>query len=83
MFVQKSEGFRDDLSGGAIADFVIEACANSGFLLDVLHQCGSQNVQLVIVESLENWSVARSLFTLLPGPMPLLKQWVKVTCASL
>ncbi|KAI9176721.1 hypothetical protein LWI28_006369 [Acer negundo] len=80
MFVQKSEGFHDDLSEGAIADFVNEACANSAFLLDVLHQCGSQNVQLVIVESLENWSVAGSLFTLLPGPMPLLKQWVKIQC---
>ncbi|KAK0589698.1 hypothetical protein LWI29_017484 [Acer saccharum] len=80
MFVQKSEGFHDDLLEGAIGDFVNEACANSAFLLDVLHHCGSQNVQLVIVESLENWSVAGSLFTLLPGPMSLLKQWVKIQC---
>ncbi|KAK2664690.1 hypothetical protein Ddye_003264 [Dipteronia dyeriana] len=80
MFVQKSEGFHDDLSENVIADFVNEACANSAFLLDVLHHCGSQNVQPVIVESLENWSVAGSLFTQLPGPMPLVKQWVKIQC---
>ncbi|KAL5787518.1 hypothetical protein ACOSP7_004467 [Xanthoceras sorbifolium] len=80
MFVQKSEGFHDDLSEGAIADFVNEAIAKTVFLSDVLHHCGSQKDQLVIIESLENWSLAGSLFTMLPGPMPLVKQWVKIEC---
>ncbi|KAJ0007712.1 hypothetical protein Pint_29731 [Pistacia integerrima] len=80
LFIQKSEGSLHDLSEGAIVDFVNEACTRSAFLLEVLHQSGSHEMKKVIVESLENWSVAGNLFRVLPGPMPLVKNWVKIVC---
>ncbi|XP_058007009.1 separase isoform X2 [Hevea brasiliensis] len=81
MFVNNSskQGI-GDVSEEYILDFVMEACMRNAFLLDVLSQCGSLKVKKIIVNSLENWSVAECLFTRLPGPMPLVKQWVKIEC---
>jgi separase len=81
MSMQKSEGFVGDLSEDAILDFVTEACNQTVFLLDVLHKSGSLKVKKIIVNSLENWSVAEDLFRRLSGPVPLVKQWVKVASA--
>ena len=78
MFLQKQDGSNDDLSEDAIVNFVNESCTRSAFLLNVLHQSDSHKVKRVIVESLENWSVAANLFTRLPAPRSLVKQWVKV-----
>ncbi|XP_062077222.1 separase isoform X2 [Humulus lupulus] len=61
----------------SIINFVNESCTKTAFLLEVLHQCDSNKMKKVIAESLENWSVAANLFSKLPGPMPLVKQWVK------
>lgn len=83
MFECKSDGSHGELSEGAIVDFVNEACTRSAFLLDVLHHSGSQKMEKVILESLENWAIAANLFSMLPGLKPLVKQWVKVTCESL
>ncbi|KAK9290720.1 hypothetical protein L1049_008894 [Liquidambar formosana] len=80
MFVEKSKGFHDDLSEATIVDFVTEACAKSAFLLDVLHQCASHKVNRVIVDCLENWSVAGNFFKRLPSPIALVRQWVKIEC---
>ncbi|XP_044490537.1 separase-like isoform X4 [Mangifera indica] len=80
MFIQKSEGSLHDLSEGAIVDFVNEACTRSAFLLEVLHQSNSHKMKKVIVQSLENWSVVYTLFRRLPGPMLLVKNWVKIVC---
>lgn len=75
-----SDGFHGGMTEGAIVDFVNEACTRSAFLLDVLHHRGSQKMEKVIVDSLENWSIAAILFKTLPGPLPLVKQWVKIEC---
>lgn len=80
--MQKSEGFVGDLSEDAILDFVTEACNQTVFLLDVLHKSGSLKVKKIIVNSLENWSVAEDLFRRLSGPVPLVKQWVKMQCEN-
>lgn len=77
-----SDGFHGGMTEGVIVDFVNEACTRSAFLLDVLHHRGSQKMEKVIVDSLENWSIAAILFKTLPGPLPLVKQWVKVTYDS-
>lgn len=82
MSMQKSEGFVGDLSEDAILDFVTEACNQTVFLLDVLHKSGSLRVKKIIVNSLENWSVAEDLFRRLSGPVPLVKQWVKMQCEN-
>ncbi|KAJ4717002.1 putative Separase [Melia azedarach] len=80
MFECKSDGSHGELSEGAIVDFVNEACTRSAFLLDVLHHSGSQKMEKVILESLENWAIAANLFSMLPGLKPLVKQWVKIEC---
>ncbi|XP_011008695.1 PREDICTED: separase [Populus euphratica] len=82
MSMQKSEGFAGDLSEDAILDFVTEACNQTVFLLDVLHKSGSLRVKKIIVNSLENWSIAEDLFRRLSGPVPLVKQWVKMQCEN-
>ncbi|XVE94021.1 hypothetical protein REPUB_Repub01dG0244400 [Reevesia pubescens] len=79
MFTHK-KGIDDHLSEDAISDLITDACARSAFLLEVLHACGNLKVKRIIVESLENWSTAENLFRQLPGPMPLIKQWVKIQC---
>lgn len=77
MFIhKKSSG--DHLSEDVVRDLVTDACTRSAFLLEVLHACGNLKVEKIIVESLENWSALENLFRQLPGPMPLIKQWVKV-----
>ncbi|KAG8650212.1 hypothetical protein MANES_07G013200v8 [Manihot esculenta] len=80
MFMNKTNGLTDDLSEDLILDFVMEACTRTSFLLDVLSQGGIPKVKKMMVYSLESWSVAEDLFTRLPGPMPLVKQWVKIEC---
>ncbi|XP_010245919.1 PREDICTED: separase isoform X3 [Nelumbo nucifera] len=78
-FMGKQEGSHD-LSEDAVKDFVNETCAKSAFLLDVLYQCGSPDVDESIVDSLLNWSIAGNLLKGLNGPMSLVKQWVKIIC---
>uniref|UniRef100_A0A2N9IGR6 separase n=1 Tax=Fagus sylvatica TaxID=28930 RepID=A0A2N9IGR6_FAGSY len=80
IFVQKPKGLDVDLSEDAIIEFVNEACTRSAFLLDVLHQCDSHKVKRTIAEILEDWSVPGKVFEMLPGPVPLVKQWVKMEC---
>ncbi|GMY05223.1 separase isoform X2 [Fagus crenata] len=80
IFVQKPKGLDGDLSEDAIIEFVNEACTRSAFLLDVLHQCDSHKVKRTIAEILEDWSVPGKVFEMLPGPVPLVKQWVKMEC---
>ncbi|XP_020532873.1 separase isoform X2 [Jatropha curcas] len=80
MFMSKSKGLIGDHSEDAIIDFVTETCTRTAFLLDILYQCGSHKVKKIIVNSLENWSVAEDLFRRLPAPMTLVKQWVKIVC---
>lgn len=82
IFVQKPKGLDGDLSEDAIIEFVNEACTRSAFLLDVLHQCDSHKVKRTIAEILEDWSVPGKVFEMLPGPVPLVKQWVKVSSES-
>ncbi|XP_017971182.1 PREDICTED: separase isoform X3 [Theobroma cacao] len=79
MFTHK-KGFDDNLSEDAIRGLITDACTRSAFLLEVLHVCGNLKVKRIIVESLENWSLAENLFRQLPGPIPLIKQWVKIQC---
>ena len=78
MYSQKTEGSNNDFSEDSVINFVNESCAKTAFLLDVLHQCDSHKVKRITAESLENWSAAENLFRKLPGPMSLVKQWVKV-----
>ncbi|PPD67278.1 hypothetical protein GOBAR_DD35847 [Gossypium barbadense] len=79
MFIhRKSSG--DHLSEDVVRDLVTDACTRSAFLLEVLHACGNLKVEKIIVESLENWSALENLFRQLSGPMPLIKQWVKIQC---
>ncbi|KAK8567876.1 hypothetical protein V6N12_006446 [Hibiscus sabdariffa] len=73
------KSFDYHLSEDAIRDLV-DACSRTAFLLEVLHACGKLKVERIIVESLENWSTLENLFTQLSGPMPLIKQWVKIQC---
>ncbi|PON60261.1 Peptidase C50, separase [Parasponia andersonii] len=82
LFLQKSEGSSGDFSEDSIINFVNESCAKTAFLLDVLHQCDGHKVKKIVAESLENWSVAANVFNKLPGPMSLVKQWVKIACKS-
>lgn len=65
----KSEGFHNDLSEADIIN-----------LLDVLQHCSCHKVNRVIVDSLENWSVAVKLFKRLPNPTIFVRQWVKIRC---
>ena len=76
---QKPKGLEGDISKDAIIEFVNEACTRSAFLLDVLHQCDSHKVKRTIAEVLEDWSVPGEVFEILSGPVPLVKQWVKVS----
>ena len=79
IFVQKPKGLEGDISKDAIIEFVNEACTRSAFLLDVLHQCDGHKVKRTIAEVLEDWSVPGEVFEILSGPVPLVKQWVKVS----
>ncbi|GMI95423.1 EXTRA SPINDLE POLES, RADIALLY SWOLLEN 4, homolog of separase, HOMOLOGY OF SEPARASE 1 [Hibiscus trionum] len=79
MFTQKTSS-DDHLSKDALRDLVSDACTRTAFLLEVLHACGNRKVKKIIAESLENWSILENLFGQLAGPMPLIKQWVKIQC---
>ncbi|KAK9167645.1 hypothetical protein Scep_002836 [Stephania cephalantha] len=70
----------DDLSEETIVGFVTDGCAKSATHLDVLHQCGSSEMNAAIVHSLINWSLAANLFESLSAPRLLVKQWVKIIC---
>lgn len=78
MFSHKPDMSSVDLSEDAIVDFVHETCTRSAFLLNAICECNMDKVKSIIVESLENWFVAANTFSKLPGPMSLVKQWVKV-----
>ena len=78
IFLEKSKGLHSDLSEDAITDFVIEACKESSFLLEIVHQFDSGKGKSIVVSSLENWSAVANLFNMLPSPTALVKQWVKV-----
>ncbi|OMO77130.1 Kinetochore protein Ndc80 [Corchorus capsularis] len=80
MFTDKKKHFDNDLSEDAIRDLITDACTTSAFLLEVLHASGNLKVKRIMAESLENWAAAENLFKLLPGPMPLIKQCVKIEC---
>lgn len=79
MFEHTSQESQEDLSEEAITNFVTESCTRCAFFLDVLHQCGDHKIKKVIVGCLENWCMAGNLFTRVPAPMPIVKQWIKVT----
>lgn len=78
MLTQKSNDFNGDCSEEQVVNFITEACARTAFVLDVLDQCESHKVKNIILESLEKWSVAENLLGVLPGPISLVKKWVKV-----
>ncbi|CAL8997984.1 unnamed protein product [Prunus brigantina] len=80
MFEHKIKVPQVDLSEDAIVDFFDDCCKRSAFLLDVLNQLQSHDVKRTILESFENWSIAANLFQRLPGPLSLVKQWVKMEC---
>ncbi|OMO79315.1 Peptidase C50, separase [Corchorus capsularis] len=80
MFTDKNKHNDNDLSEDAIRDLITDACTTSAFLLEVLHASGDLKVKRIMAESLENWAAAENLFKPLPGPMPLIKQWVKIEC---
>ncbi|XP_030513656.2 separase isoform X1 [Rhodamnia argentea] len=69
----------DGLTRDAIND-INEACTRTAFYLDVLHQCGGDKVNIECIGALKNWSMAMDLVRGLPGPLPLVKQWVKIQC---
>ncbi|XP_021889373.1 separase isoform X3 [Carica papaya] len=78
MFEHTSQESQEDLSEEAITNFVTESCTRCAFFLDVLHQCGDHKIKKVIVGCLENWCMAGNLFTRVPAPMPIVKQWIKI-----
>ncbi|XP_043718262.1 separase-like isoform X1 [Telopea speciosissima] len=79
-FRDKSEGIQEEPSEDSIIEFVAETCRKNAFLLDVLHQCGSPDVDTSIVNSLLNWCTVGNYLERLSGPTPLVKQWVKIKC---
>lgn len=68
-----------DLLGDEFIESVNEACTRSAFLLDVLCQVDNHKVKKKIIDILKNWCAASDLSERLPAPMPVVKQWVKVT----
>ncbi|CAN1164546.1 ESP1 [Linum perenne] len=63
-----------------ILDSVNESCRQTVFLLDVLSQSESMKIHKLIVQSLENWSVAEDLSIKVQAPVPIVKHWVKIQC---
>ncbi|KAM1331968.1 hypothetical protein TB1_043623 [Malus domestica] len=80
MFAHKQKVSQVDLSEDAIVDFFNECCTRSAFLLDVLNELHSYDVERTLLESFENWFIFANLFRRLPGPMAVVKQWVKMEC---
>ncbi|PWA66399.1 separase [Artemisia annua] len=83
MFASSLEESSSDLSEDAITVFATEACAKSALLLDILHQCGSKEISRRLIDFLERWSIAHSLFEKMPIPVALVKQWVKIECKEI
>ncbi|KAJ4962506.1 hypothetical protein NE237_022445 [Protea cynaroides] len=79
-FREKSEGIQEELSEDSIIDFVADTCSKNAVLLDVLHQCGSPDIDRSIVDSLLKWCTVGNFFERLSSPTPLVKQWVKIKC---
>lgn len=82
LFAGKLKVSNVDLSEDTILDVFNESCTGSAFLLDILNQVDNHMVERALVECLETWSTAANLFGRLPGPMSVVKQWVKVAVAS-
>lgn len=60
-------------------DFVMEACTRSALLLDIMYDVNNVKINKKVIEILNNWFTANDLFEKLPAPIPVVKQWVKVT----
>lgn len=82
LFAGKLKVSNVDLSEDTILDVFNESCTGSAFLLDILNQVDNHTVERALAECLETWSTAAHLFGRLPGPMSVVKQWVKVAVAS-
>ncbi|XP_010540470.1 PREDICTED: separase isoform X2 [Tarenaya hassleriana] len=80
MFVNQSNSSEDCQTEEAIIDFVGEACNRYALYLDILQQCSRHKLKKKIVLLLENWSAAGDLITELPGPMAVVRHWVKMEC---
>ncbi|KAL9264934.1 Separase-like protein [Drosera capensis] len=65
-----------------IEDLLNEASGKSALLLDILFQVDADKIGKVVEDMLEQWSVAICLFTKLPCPVTLVKQWVKIQIKS-
>nr|XP_043623197.1 separase [Erigeron canadensis] len=70
----------NDLSEDAVTAFATETCAKSAFLLDILYQCGSDEINMILKEFLTSWFDAQNRFDKIPVPVALVKQWVKIQC---
>lgn len=68
-----------NLSEGALKEFVMEACTRSALLLDIIHDVNNLKINKKMIDILKNWFTANYLFDRLPAPIPVVKQWVKVT----
>ncbi|XP_050209368.1 separase isoform X2 [Mercurialis annua] len=80
MYMNQSNGLTCDISEDVILNFVSETCTRTAFVLDVVYQCASPKIKKILVNGLENWSAVEDILKRLPGPMTLVKQWVKVQC---
>ncbi|GER26714.1 separase [Striga asiatica] len=77
VYVNKSQVSHDDLSEKDIADFVTEASGKVAFLLE-LNQDAYYKINGIIKESLKCWSISENLIAILPTPVSLVKEWVKI-----
>jgi len=68
-----------NLSEGTLKDFVMEACTRSALLLDIMYDVNNVKINKKVIEILKNWFAANDLLERLPAPIPVVKQWVKVT----
>ena len=68
-----------NLSEAAVKEFVMEACTRSAFLLDIIYDVNNLKINKKMIDILKNWFTANYLFDRLPAPIPVVKQWVKVT----
>jgi len=68
-----------NLSEGALKEFVMEACTRSALLLDIMYDINNAKINKKVIEILKNWFNANDLSEKLPAPVPVVKQWVKVT----
>lgn len=57
----------------------MEACTRSAFLLDIIYDVNNLKINKKMIDILKNWFTANYLFDRLPAPIPVVKQWVKVT----